>query len=653
MSNEIGIRYHKIRIVLFGILAIAAFAVWAPETKAESNFFSANCSGCHIGQTGNNYCGMCHAHGVHSTTSKSNINVSGVPNKTSYAPGETVNVTISGGYRPSAARAVLFDQNGVELARSTGTVPSGGFAPVNAPQWPVTLSAPAPTSPGTYSWKVAWYGNQFDAGGAFFGPVNNTNGTGWKPDPNRSGHGWEIVLANSFTVSAPTQAGALSVSPAGGLTSSGTVGGPFTPSSQSYTLQNTGGQPVSWTAGKTQSWVTLSSTGGSLAAGASATVTVSIGSGANSLAANSYSDTVTFTNTTNGTGNTTRPVSLTVTADTPPPTGAITLMPGDGAKDVPITTVVTVTGDGSVGISTIVNENTFSLMEGSPVAMTTNLSESDDDHSQCVSEGIVNGEITFTSNTVATFTPLCPLKGSTTYTATITPPAGVQQSVLAEPMVWSFATIAMTPDSDDDGDPDAGDESPKDCRNATPGTPKRKGKITMNLDGHPNGCFKNITATSETVPSVNRTGMPSGYEFRDGVITYEIQGIPPGETDTVTLTYPEAFPAGSKVYKVDASGFHEFTDAVIDGNTVTLRVADGGKGDMDGTADGKILDPVGVAVPTGTGGGSIDMSTDAAGGGCSVVGAGGGWKEAAGSYGLIALAWFGLALRRRRPKSGK
>jgi hypothetical protein len=62
--------------------------------------------------------------------------------------------------------------------------------------------------------------------------------------------------------------------------------------------------------------------------------------------------------------------------------------------------------------------------------------------------------------------------------------------------------------------------------------------------------------------------------------------------------------------------------------------------------------PVTVSV-SGTGGGSIELSTDTGGGGCSVVGAGGGWKEAAGSYGLIALAWLGLALRRRRPKIGK
>src|SRR5512143_2697561 len=100
--------------------------------------------------------------------------------------------------------------------------------------------------------------------------------------------------------------GPLTVSPAGGLTSSGTAGGPFTPSSVSYTLTNTGTAPMNWTASKVQSWVTLSATGGTLAAGAGTTVTVSIGTGANSLAAGSYNDNVTFTNTTNGTGNTTR-----------------------------------------------------------------------------------------------------------------------------------------------------------------------------------------------------------------------------------------------------------------------------------------------------------------------------------------------------------
>jgi subtilisin family serine protease len=107
-------------------------------------------------------------------------------------------------------------------------------------------------------------------------------------------------------------AGVLSVTPSDGLSSSGTQGGPFTPSSKTYILQNTGGSSINWTASKGQTWVSLSSTSGTLSAGSSTTVTVSINSNANSFTPGTYSDTVIFTNATNGHGNTTRPVNLTV-----------------------------------------------------------------------------------------------------------------------------------------------------------------------------------------------------------------------------------------------------------------------------------------------------------------------------------------------------
>ncbi len=142
--------------------------------------------------------------------------------------------------------------------------------------------------------------------------VNITNGNGTTTRPV------------SLTVAPPL--GALSVSPAGGLTSSGIVGGPFAPASIVYTLTNTGGTALDWTAGRTQIWVTVSAASGTLAAGGSTTVSVSINSAANSLAAGSYSDTVAFTNVTNGGGSTTRPVALTVS----PPLAALTVTPAEG-----------------------------------------------------------------------------------------------------------------------------------------------------------------------------------------------------------------------------------------------------------------------------------------------------------------------------------
>ena len=140
------------------------------------------------------------------------------------------------------------------------------------------------------------------------------------PDPAN----WTVKVLNGivesnaypFTVVTIPTAGVLSVSPGTGLSASGPPGGLFSPSSQTYTLTNTGGTSVNWTAGKTQSWVTLSKSSGTLAAGGQDQVTVSINSGANSLAASGspYSDTVTFTNTTNGNGSQSRTASLTITS---------------------------------------------------------------------------------------------------------------------------------------------------------------------------------------------------------------------------------------------------------------------------------------------------------------------------------------------------
>ncbi|MFN0077962.1 MAG: multicopper oxidase domain-containing protein [Prosthecobacter sp.] len=122
--------------------------------------------------------------------------------------------------------------------------------------------------------------------------------------------------SNTYTVTAG--APVLAVTPAGNLSSSGSFGGPFSPASATYTLNNTGNASMNWTAAKTAAWLTLDAASGTLAAGASTTVTASINATANSLASGSYSDTITFTNTTNGTGNTTRGASLTINFTTAP-----------------------------------------------------------------------------------------------------------------------------------------------------------------------------------------------------------------------------------------------------------------------------------------------------------------------------------------------
>ncbi|KAB0670439.1 DUF5011 domain-containing protein [Oryzomonas sagensis] len=177
----------------FAIVVIMAH-LWGSEALAQSSYFtSQGCSGCHSSPVVAT-CNGCHAHGTHPSSAKSSINVAGTTNKSSYAPGELVTVTITGGYRTGWFRAVLYDQNSVELTRSTGNDSGMG----NSATYPATLSAPAPATPGTYTWKVGWYGNQYDAGGAAFG-------SGWTPDANNPDHGSEIVnIAAPFTVAPAT-----------------------------------------------------------------------------------------------------------------------------------------------------------------------------------------------------------------------------------------------------------------------------------------------------------------------------------------------------------------------------------------------------------------------------------------------------------------
>lgn len=153
----------------------------------------------------------------------------------------------------------------------------------------------------------------------------------------------------SFSVNIiPASPGSMAVTGANNLAASGVVGGPFTPGTVVYTVTNPGGSAIDWSAAKTTSWLDLSPAGGSLAPGASALVTVTIHASANQLPAASYSDTVEFTNTTNGGGNTIRSVSLNV------------IRPGELVVESPATLAATGTVGGpfSPGASVYTLRNT-------------------------------------------------------------------------------------------------------------------------------------------------------------------------------------------------------------------------------------------------------------------------------------------------------
>jgi Divergent InlB B-repeat domain len=101
-------------------------------------------------------------------------------------------------------------------------------------------------------------------------------------------------LVMNWSGTGPAQA--LQVTPATNITASGSQGGPFSPSSFSYTLSATSGS-VDYSISGVPTWLTPSATSGAASSGT--TVTFTVNANANSLAANTYNVTIAFTS---GTG---------------------------------------------------------------------------------------------------------------------------------------------------------------------------------------------------------------------------------------------------------------------------------------------------------------------------------------------------------------
>ncbi|MCG3150259.1 MAG: hypothetical protein PCFJNLEI_03740 [Verrucomicrobiae bacterium] len=121
----------------------------------------------------------------------------------------------------------------------------------------------------------------------------------------KRGLGWSAVASASSTVLGvvetfdvpddlqitPVTGGALNYAPADMA---------FVPGCTNYTLLNTGSATLNWTASKSQTWLEVTPTSGTLTAGATTTVAVCINAGANTLPVGFYYDSVIFTNTTTG-----------------------------------------------------------------------------------------------------------------------------------------------------------------------------------------------------------------------------------------------------------------------------------------------------------------------------------------------------------------
>ncbi|MFH2097926.1 MAG: choice-of-anchor U domain-containing protein [Pseudomonadota bacterium] len=171
-------------------------------------------------------------------------------------------------------------------------------------------------------------------------------------------------------------------------------------------------------------------------------------------------------------------------------------------------------------------------------------------------------------------------------------------------------------DSDGDGVPNCEDAFPADPAMASVTSYGGGNLLFLEIMGTYGASLANIVALSPTDPLLNSNGYPADHSFPYGIMSFNITGITPGSTVDVNITLP-SIPANASLFKVEETGFYEYPLVSVNGTTATITLTDGGLGDADGIANGTIVDPLGMAVPTqanaaapGDGGGG--------GGGCFI-----------------------------------
>ncbi|XAH25819.1 choice-of-anchor U domain-containing protein [Xylophilus sp. GW821-FHT01B05] len=138
------------------------------------------------------------------------------------------------------------------------------------------------------------------------------------------------------------------------------------------------------------------------------------------------------------------------------------------------------------------------------------------------------------------------------------------------------------------------------------------GNATAALAGGGAGC----TLVPGNTGFASPASTPPGVSFPQGVFAFSASGCTAGSSVTLTLTYPQALPAGAQYWKFGPTAAnataHWFVlpGATINGNTVTFSITDNGDGDSD-PAPGSITDPGGVGVLAVAGGGVTAIPVDA------------------------------------------
>jgi hypothetical protein len=107
--------------------------------------------------------------------------------------------------------------------------------------------------------------------------------------------------------------------------------------------------------------------------------------------------------------------------------------------------------------------------------------------------------------------------------------------------------------------------------------------------------FDSDPSTLENLVPINENTLPSAgkpnWNYANGFFSFDIAGLHNGETATITVTLPVNAPVGTKWVKYQNGQWLVLPIGDDDGdNIITFQLKDGGTGDEDGTANGRIVD---------------------------------------------------------------
>ena len=154
-------------------------------------------------------------------------------------------------------------------------------------------------------------------------------------------------------------------------------------------------------------------------------------------------------------------------------------------------------------------------------------------------------------------------------------------------------------DGNHDGIPDANQANVTSMPNAVDGS-------YVTLASPPGISIEDARALAAPLPQ----SLPVPVDFPQGVFSFALDGLSPGQSLTLKLILPPTGPVVHDYFKYGAEpgnpdphwynfAYDGQTGAEFQGDTITLHLRDGGRGDDDQRADGRFVDPGGPALAPG------------------------------------------------------